>query len=71
VRVVIDETKCQGHGRCYSLEPSLFEPKDDLGHSMVPDDRELDDGDEALRERLTRAADSCPERAISIKTAGE
>ena len=30
---VIDE-KCQGHGRCYSLSPELFE-SDDYGNSVV------------------------------------
>jgi ferredoxin len=58
----VDEDKCQGHNRCYSLAPELFDI-DDLGTShergdgMVPPD---------LEEKARRAVANCPEYAISI-----
>ena len=30
MRVRVDRDRCQGHGRCYSLAPELFEP-DEVG----------------------------------------
>lgn len=65
MKVIIDEAKCQGHGRCYSLEPSLFEPKDDFGHSQLIPGAVLDD--DGTRARAVRAVDACPERAITIE----
>ena len=35
MRVEVDLTLCQGHGRCYLLVPEVFEPGDDYGHSRV------------------------------------
>ena len=67
VRVVIDDGRCQGHGRCWSLENQLFEPKDDLGHgAVIGGGDELDDPDRLAA--AWRAADACPERAISVVT---
>jgi len=61
--LVVDLDLCQGHGRCYSLFPSLFEPGDDDGHAVV------------LRSHVTgqdhkdaqRAVMECPERAIALR----
>jgi ferredoxin len=59
--VVIDENLCTGHGRCYSLAPSVFEP-DDRGQGLVivaelnPD----------LEGEAEMAVANCPERAIRI-----
>jgi ferredoxin len=67
VRVVIDDERCQGHGRCWSLEKDLFEPKDDFGHSAVIDGvDEFEDPDRVAA--AWRAADACPERAITVVT---
>ena len=60
VRVLDD--KCQGHGRCYALAPSLFD-SDDLGNAVVLGDGTVPAGHEA-NARL--AADNCPEFAIEI-----
>lgn len=68
MKVVIDEQKCQGHGRCYATAPDMFEPKDDFGHAAVVS--VLPEGPDILA-RLTRAADACPERAITIRPAGD
>lgn len=63
MRIVLDSEKCQGHGRCYGLAPSLFDT-DEEGYAVlkvtgeVPDDQ-LDDAHVA--------ADNCPEYAITVE----
>ena len=63
MRVVIDPERCQGHGRCYSLAPSIF-AYDELGQGLVI-------GEGILTEEtlpLARLAESnCPEHAISLE----
>lgn len=61
--VQIDSTKCQGHGRCYSLAPELFDV-DDEGYGVVRT-ADLDPEQASLAER---AIAECPERAISRRT---
>jgi len=34
MRVRLDTELCQGHGRCYTLAPELFD-SDDLGHCVL------------------------------------
>jgi ferredoxin len=63
VRVSIDAERCQGHGRCFSLAPDLFE-FDELGSGVVRGDGTLNDGTLHLA-RLAQA--NCPEHAISIE----
>ncbi len=64
-RVHVDPDKCQGHNRCYSVSPDLFE-LDDLGMSsevgtgLVPAD---------LIGQARLAVDNCPEHAISLTEA--
>jgi ferredoxin len=65
MKVLIDDGRCQGHGRCWSLEKQLFEPKDDLGHSAVIGGEDQSDDAELLA-AARRAADACPERAITV-----
>jgi ferredoxin len=66
-RVHVDPDKCQGHNRCYSVSPDLFE-LDDLGMSsevgagLVP---------AALLGLARLAVDNCPEQAISLTETGE
>lgn len=63
MRLIVDADKCSGHGRCYSVAPDLLEADDegfvtargsalDVRPTLIPDAR--------------RAAESCPEEAISI-----
>ncbi len=61
-RVHVDPDKCQGHNRCYSLAPELFDT-DDLGMAS-----ELGDGTVApdLLDKARRAVANCPEYAISL-----
>ena len=63
MRVILDSSKCQGHGRCYALAPSLFE-SDDEGYSklLVSGEVPAEHEDDA---RI--AADNCPEYAITIE----
>lgn len=62
MRVEIDYDRCSGHGRCYSLEPSLFFD-DEAGYGQVIGDGTVAPGDvEAAR----RAVAACPERAITL-----
>ncbi|MGA2295133.1 MAG: ferredoxin [Acidimicrobiales bacterium] len=63
MRVSIDAERCQGHGRCFSLAPSLFE-FDDLGSGVVLGDGTLSDETLELA-RLAQA--NCPEHAVLIE----
>ena len=62
MRILLDSERCQGHGRCYSLAPDLFD-SDDVGHCVllvdeVPADRESD---------ARSGVENCPERALTIE----
>jgi len=63
MKIRIDQEKCQGHGRCYDLAPSLVEP-DDIGNG-----REIGDGEVPveLEPLARRAAANCPEQAVIIE----
>ncbi len=63
MRIAFDREKCQGHGRCYSLAPALFE-SDDEGYAVL-----LVDGDVPTEQEADArlAADNCPEYAITIE----
>jgi ferredoxin len=63
MKVSIDPAKCQGHGRCFSLAPQLFD-SDELGNGVV-----LLDGDVPidLADLARLAAANCPEHAIAIQ----
>ena len=63
MRIVFDREKCQGHGRCYSLAPQVFDT-DDEGYAVL-----LVDGDvpAELEQQAQLAADNCPEYAIEIQ----
>ena len=67
MKVLIDDGRCQGHGRCWSIEPQLFEPKDDAGHAAVVGGEDQPDDPELII-RAKRAAEACPERAITVIT---
>ena len=65
-RVHVDPEKCQGHNRCYSISPELFD-LDDVGMSsaigagIVPAE---------LIGKARLAVDNCPEHAISLTKVG-
>jgi ferredoxin len=58
----IDREKCQGHGRCYTLAPELFDCDND-GDGFVTAPWLTADELTAARSALM----ACPERAISIR----
>jgi ferredoxin len=63
VKVRVDPDRCQGHNRCASIAPELFEV-DDLGYA-----HEANDGEVAPElEKAARLAEAnCPEHAIRIE----
>lgn len=63
MRVRVDSEKCEGHNRCYSLAPELFDV-DDFGEA-----HELNDGvvPAGLEEKARLAVANCPEYAITIE----
>jgi ferredoxin len=65
VRVTIDDSRCQGHGRCFSIAPELFE-SDELGNGVVIGGGTVAT-DQEHHARLAVA--NCPERAVSIEEA--
>jgi ferredoxin len=62
IRVHVDREACQGHSRCYSLAPELFDV-DDLGQAFELHDGVVPDG---LEDKARRAAANCPEFAITV-----
>jgi ferredoxin len=63
MRVHVDQDLCQGHGRCYSLAPQLFEP-DDIGNGVELDGGRVPPG---LEDAARKAVLNCPERAITLE----
>jgi ferredoxin len=56
----IDPEKCQGHGRCALISPSLFDVDDDgWGVVLIPEPGPEYDAE------IETAIGSCPEQAIS------
>jgi ferredoxin len=62
LKVVVSRERCQGHNRCCSLAPELFE-SDDEGYAVV-----LGDGNvmPALESKARLAVVNCPEQAIQL-----
>lgn len=63
MKFVIDLELCTGHGRCYALEPELFEPIDDDGRAGLRLESDVID-DATIRQRLETIERACPEQAI-------
>jgi ferredoxin len=62
-RIRVDPDKCQGHNRCYSLAPDLFDI-DDLGTSSARGDGTVPPD---LLDKARRAVANCPEYAITLE----
>lgn len=62
MRVTVDEDRCAGHGVCTTICPEVFSLTDD-GYSVVQDP----DVSDEFAEAVGRAAQSCPERAITAE----
>ena len=62
MKVSIDHEACSGHGRCYTLAPSVFEA-DDTGYGKVLVSGELPP---ELEPAARTGEANCPERAIRV-----
>lgn len=66
MRISVDSSLCQGHGRCYAHAPDLFEPVDDHGHAVARR-AEVSANEVELATAVGHAVIDCPERAISVE----
>jgi ferredoxin len=62
LKVRVDPDKCQGHARCKSLAPELFE-LDEFGNAHEIGDGTVPAG---LEDKAYLAKSNCPELAIDI-----
>ena len=62
MRIRLDPDQCQGHGRCYTLAPELFDA-DDFGHCVLL----VDEVPASLEEAARDGVDNCPEHALSLE----
>ena len=62
MRIHVDPEKCQGHNRCYSLAPALFDV-DDYGLATAAGDGVVSDD---MLAKAELAVANCPEHAISL-----
>ena len=62
LKIHVDPDKCQGHSRCKSLAPELFE-LDEYGNAHEIGDGTVPDG---LEDKAWLAKSNCPELAIDI-----
>jgi ferredoxin len=62
LKIHVDQEKCQGHARCKSLAPELFE-LDEFGNA-----HEIGDGTvpKGLEDKAWLAQTNCPEIAIDV-----
>jgi ferredoxin len=61
MKVYVDQTLCQGHGRCVVFAPTVFTLDEEDGLSRAKENISLDE------EEAVRAAEmACPEQAISV-----
>jgi ferredoxin len=62
LKIRVDQEKCQGHARCKSLAPELFE-LDEFGNAHEIGDGSVPSG---LEDKAWLAQTNCPEIAIEI-----
>jgi ferredoxin len=62
LKIRVDQDKCQGHARCKSLAPELFE-LDDYGNAHEVGDGTVPAG---LEDKAWLAQTNCPEIAIEV-----
>jgi len=62
VRIVLDAGACQGHGRCYTLAPELFDA-DEVGHCVILQPDVPADQEQAAR----NGVENCPEQALRLE----
>ena len=62
LRIRVDQDKCQGHARCKSLAPELFD-LDEFGNAHEVGDGSVPEG---LEDKAWLAQTNCPEIAIEV-----
>lgn len=62
LRVRVESALCQGHNRCCSIAPELFEA-DELGNARVKGDGSVP---AALAAKAKLAVANCPEHAVRL-----
>jgi ferredoxin len=62
LRVRVESERCQGHNRCCSIAPELFEA-DDLGNARVKGDGRVTP---QLEAKAKLAVANCPEHAVRL-----
>ncbi len=62
MKISLDRSACQGHNRCYSLAPELFDV-DEEGYAVLLVEGEVP---AELEEKAQLCADNCPEFAIEV-----
>jgi ferredoxin len=62
LKVVVDNSKCQGHGRCYDLSPEVFGADQD-GYVLLNIEGDIPAD---LEHKARTAVLNCPENALSI-----
>ncbi|NKY43841.1 ferredoxin [Nocardia cerradoensis] len=60
MRVIVDNTKCDGYGTCFDMCPSVFR-SDDWGYAAAVGDGSVAESDETL---VRRVISLCAEHAI-------
>jgi len=63
MKINYDSNKCEGHNRCYSLAPEIWDV-DDEGYAILRIDGEVP---AELEEKAQLTADNCPEYAIVLE----
>jgi len=64
MKITVDLTLCQGHGRCVAVAPDFFDFADGAEQPSVLVETDTDEAQIALAQRAARA---CPERAIKVE----
>jgi ferredoxin len=62
--VAVDQSCCEGHGKCYLVAPDLMRPQDDVGHAEFFAEP-IDPSDTARIAQGDAAIQACPEQALS------
>jgi ferredoxin len=63
----VDESRCTGHGRCYTVSPELLSDDEEGYVTLRGSSMEIDSTQLAAAERAVAA---CPERALSLVRSG-
>jgi ferredoxin len=63
MRLSVDESRCTGHGRCYSAAPKLLSDDDEGFVTLRGDSMEITEDQVADAEEAVAA---CPELAITL-----